>query len=438
VRALPLLYVYGEGSGDATITTNLISGFIQDDYRPRPNLTLNLGLRYDIDTNGNNPDFTHPLVPTPRGRDTNNFQPRFGFSWDVGSNGKHVVRGGVGLFTGRFLLVPSFSELQQNGVTGRQIGQRLNGLLLGLPAFILDPNNPRNTGLPLPVSITLLDTTLDNPQATQATLGWTTRLGDTGLYFDLEGIYVKGKNEIIVRDKNFPGNAAVAAAGRVVRPNPAYDQINTYTNEGRSEYKALVASLNGTLKGGHVIAASFTLADKKNINDDFSPALVDYPSDPFDIEAEYGRGRADERYRFVLSAVFRLPWQVTLAPIFEYGSGQPWNRRLGYDYNGDGKSSDRAAGVGRFSEDGPSFSQVSLRLTKRFAFGKSGGIDIIAEVFNLFDRKNYDVNSVQSGEFLSGPTLVNPSLPAVPNPRFGEYIATLPPFEAQLGVRLTF
>jgi hypothetical protein len=333
--------------------------------------------------------------------------------------------------------VPSFSELQQNGVTGRTIGQRVNGALLGLPQFALNPANPRNTGLPLNVAITLLDNELVNPQATQASLGWTTRLGASGLYFDLEGIYVKGKNEMIVRDKNFAGNAAVAA-GRPARPNTRYDQINTYTNEGRSEYKALVASVNGLVNGKHVVTASFTVADKKNINDDFSPALVDYPSDPFDIEAEYGRSRGDERFRAVLSAVFKLPWQLQLAPIFEYGSGQPWNPRLGYDFNADGKVADRAAGVGRFSMDGPKFVLASLRATKRIPFGKRGGVDLIAEAFNLFNRVNYDVNSVQSGQFLSGPTIANRAAASVPNPRYGQFTATLPPFEAQLGVRLTF
>ncbi|MBX7187640.1 MAG: TonB-dependent receptor [Vicinamibacteria bacterium] len=436
-RALPLLYVYGEGSGDATISTNQIAGFIQDDFRPKPNLTLNLALRYDLDTNGNNPDFTHPLVAAPRGRDSNNFQPRAGFSWDPASNGRNVIRGGVGLFTGRFLLVPAFGELQQNGVTGRVIGQRVNGALLGLPAFALNPANPRNSGLPLNVAITLLDRSYVNPQATQATLGWTTRLGGRGLYFDLEGVYVKGKNEIIVRDKNFAGNAAVAG-GAAARPNNKYDQINTYTNEGRSEYKAVIASINGTIKGGHIVTASFTYADKKNINDDFSPALVDYPSDPSNIEGEYGRSRADERFRAVISAVFRLPAAFTVAPILEYGSGQPWNQRVGYDFNGDGKVSDRAAGVSRFSSDGPRFKQVSLRLTRRFRFGAKGGVDAIAEGFNLFNTVNYDVNSVQSGQYLSGPTLTNKTAAYVANPRFGQYLATLPPREFQLGVRLTF
>lgn len=431
-RALPLQYIGGTGSGDATIDTNLISGFVQDDFRPRPDVTLSFGLRYDLDTAGNNPDFTHPLVPTPRGKDTNNFQPRFGFSWDVGGRGRHVVRGGVGLFTGRFLLVPAFTELQQNGVTGRIVSRRLNGALLGLPQFPLNPANPAGSGLPLAPDISLLDTSLVNPESTQTTLGVTTKLGDTGLFFDVEGIYVKGRKEIIIRDKNFGGNS------NPVRPSTRFAQVNTYTNEGRSEYKALVFSLNGTLRGGHVVTASFTVGSKKNTNDDFSPALVDYPSDPADIGAEYGRSRGDERYRVVLSGIFKLPAHFTLAPIYEYGSGQPWNRRLGYDFNGDGKFSDRAAGVPRFSQDGPRFSQLSLRLTKRVAFNERLGVELIAEAFNLLDTVNDDVNSVQTGEFLSGPTVANPLLPTVQNPRYGQFAATLPPREIQLGLRLTF
>ena len=66
------------------------------------------------------------------------------------------------------------------------------------------------------------------------------------------------------------------------------------------------------------------------------------------------------------------------------------------------------------------------------------GIDVIAEAFNLFNRINYDVNSIINGEFLSGPTLANGALARVVNPRFGQFTATLPPREVQLGVRFTF
>ncbi len=433
-RALPLLYAGATGSGQSIITTDLLSGFVQTDLRPATNVSLNLGLRYDLDTNGNNPDFTSPLQPTPRGRDTNNLQPRGGFSWDVTGKGTHVIRGGAGLFTGRYLLVPAHVELQQNGFTGRIIQQRINGAVLGLPAaFWLDPANPTTTGVALPRDASRIDSTLVSPQATQVTAGYTARLGRTGLFLDFEGVYVKGTDEVIIRDLNFKGNAAGGG-----RPDPTLNQINAYTNEGRSKYKAFIASLNGTLKGGHVVTASFTVADKKNINDDFSPALTDYPNDPSNIEAEYGRSRADERYRFVASGVFRLPYSLTVAPIFDYGSGQPWNHRLGYDYNGDGKNSDRPAGVGRFTEDGPDFFAVNLRVTYAAPIGGKVKADVIVEFFNLTNRVNYDVNSLQNGEFLSGPTLANPTLGAVKNPRFGQYTSTLPPFETQIGFRLRF
>jgi hypothetical protein len=441
-KALPLLYVGTTGSGESKLTTNIISGFIQDDLRPSPRLTINLGLRYDLDTSGNNPDYTDQLMTSARGRDVNNFQPRAGFSWDIIGNGRHVVRGGVGMFTGRYLLVPAHIETQQNGYTGRIIQQRINGALLGLPAFALDPNNPTTTGLPLTRDSGRIDASFVNPYSTQVTAGYSFRLGNSGLVADFEGIYVKGDDEIIIRDKNWLGNSTTGCnvAAAACRPNKSFNQINYYTNEGRSEYKAFVSSLTGTLQGGHLVTASFTIADKKNINDDFSPALTDYPSDPANIEAEWGRARADERYRFTSSAVIRLPARFTLSPIFEYGSVQPWNLRYGYDYNGDGKSSDRKPGVAKFSEDGPNFVSFNLRLTYGLPLGQAARADLIAEFFNLFNRVNYDVNSltVNGAEYLSGPTLQNPAAVAVPNPNFKKYTATLPPFEAQLGVRVIF
>ena len=441
-KALPLLYAGTTGAGDSKITTNLISGFIQDDLRPSPRVTINLGLRYDLDTNGNNPDYTSPAMTTARGRDMNNFQPRVGVSWDIMGDGRHVARGGVGMFTGRFLLVPAHIELQQNGYTGRIIQQRINGVLLGLPAFALDPNNPTTTGFPLTRDAGRIADSFANPYSTQVTGGYTFRLGNTGLFADFEGVYVKGKDEIIIRDLNWLGNGGTGCnvAAAACRPTKTFNQINAYSNEGRSEYKAFISSLTGTLKGGHLVTASFTIASKKNINDDFSPALTDYPSDPANLDAEWGRARADERYRFNASAVIRLPARFTLSPIFEYGSGQPWNHRYGYDYNGDGKSSDRKPGVAKFSEDGPTFASVNVRVTYRLPLGTRAKADLIAEFFNLTNRVNYDVNSltVNGAEFLSGPTLQN-SLPvAVPNPNYKKFTSTLPPFEAQLGVRFTF
>ena len=197
-------------------------------------------------------------------------------------------------------------------------------------------------------------------------------------------------------------------------------------------------SLNGTLKGGHIVTASVTFASKKNISDDFSPEFpTGYPNDPANIEAEYGRGRSSERYRFVLSGVFRLPYQISVAPVLEYGAGQPWTQRLGYDFNGDGKNSDRAVGVDRFGQDGPRYSNVNLRISKTLAFGGLG-VEVIAEAFNLFNTVNYDVSTIDGAQNLAGPTIANPAAAFRPNPNFGNASATLSPREVQLGLRLTF
>jgi hypothetical protein len=399
-----------------------------------------------VDTNGNNPGFTNPtFVPSPRKRDLNNIQPRGAFSWDIDGTGRNVVRGGAGIFDGSFLLVPPHTENQQNGVTGRKTYQNVNGLLYGLPqAYWLDPAHPTTTGIALPVNIALLDQKYVTPQATQANLGWTSRLSKTGLYFDTEFVYVKGTNEIALHDANWSGNAIYSTTH--VRPYTTYNQVNIYTNQGHSTYKAWIATVNGTLKGGHLITVSYTLASKHNISDDFSPEFpTGYPNDPANLAAEWGRSRSDERHRLVITAIFHLPYDFMASPVLEYGSGQPWTKRLGYDYNGDGVISDRPNGIvgglpvePRFGQNGPQYKSVNLRVTKALKLGGSHSVDLIFEAFNLANWTNYNVASIDGALYLSGPTIASPTTALVPNPNFGKYSATLPSREMQLGLRWSF
>ncbi|MFP5245239.1 MAG: TonB-dependent receptor domain-containing protein, partial [Thermoanaerobaculia bacterium] len=291
-RQLPLAYAYGVGSSDVTSDTDIYGLFLEDSWRPNTKLTVNAGIRYDLDKNGNNEGFTHPLIPEPREADTNNYQPRVSFTYDLRGDGTNVLRGGAGIFTGRYLLVPALTELQQNGVTGRVTFTRINGALLGLPQFALDVNNPTTTGIPSKPAIALLSPDYHNPESRQITLGYTTKLGSSRLYLDTEAVYVKGEDEIVIHDVNWTGNATRT------RPFTQYDQVNMYTNEGRSEYKALILALNGHIRQRDLITASITISDKKNISDDFSPDFpTGYPNDPADMEAEWGYARGHERYR---------------------------------------------------------------------------------------------------------------------------------------------
>jgi hypothetical protein len=435
-RRTPIFYMYADGSSDVTLRTWQITTFAQQELRPRTDVTIKAGFRYDLDTDGNNPGYTHPFVPASRPRDLDNLQPRFALTWNVGNRGSHVVRGSVGRFTARFPTGPSLRERQLNGVTGRVVRQRRNGVLFGRPDLPLDLANPRETGLPVPPSAFLLDRELDAPDSAQASAGYTMRIGRTGLYLDIEGLVARGWNEFFLRDWNWTGNATP------VRPDPAWGAVRAVTNDGRSRYRALVASLTGTLPGGHLVSVSVTGSRKRTVTDDFDPeATFGYPSDSADIDAEYGRARSDEQVRAVGSGVWHLPWAITLGTVVEYGSGQPWNRRYGYDYNGDSALGDRVAGEARNDQPGPSFAQASVRLSKRIRVARTS-IDAIVEVFNLFNTVNEDVQSlVDSGNgahYLSGPTLQNPSRPYVANPNFGRYTDSLAPREIQLGLRWRF
>jgi hypothetical protein len=421
-RNVPISYSYGIGSSTQDLETDAVGVFIQDDWRVNATLTVGLGLRYDLELGGNNPDFEHPLVGH-RGHDTDNVQPRLSLVWDLGGAGRTILRGGAGRYTGRYLVFPAIWELQFNGVSGRQLFTRVS-----VPGNPIDITDPEHTGLLLPPDISLLADDLEAPESTQANLGLSQRLGSSGLVLGVDAMWAEGRNELVYRDTNWKGNDDPCMRDPVptfsCRIDPGYTAIDRYTNEGRSRYRALSVGLSGTLEGGHLLSASLTFGDKKNIMDD---ALTNVkPSDSADVEGEWGRSSTDERVRLVVSGVFYLPWGLTLAPVYEYGSGRPWNVLVGDDDNGDLSYFDRQPGHRRNDQDGPRFSQLSLRLTKAVPLGRGNRFDLIVEVFNVFNTTNYDATSVDNA-YLDGT-----------NPRFGEYTATLPPREIQLGLRYVF
>ncbi len=420
-RAMPLLYYYGEGSGRAVLANDIWGAFVHDDWLLRPDLTVSLGLRYDLETSSGNPGFTHPLVGE-RSRDTDNIQPRLGASWDLSGDGREVLRAAVGRYVGRVFLLGTGYELIYNGERGRELRRNVSVPDLGL---WLDPADPEHTGYALAPDIQLLADDLEAPESLQASLGFSHRLGSSGLALDLEGVWVDTAKLMVGRDRNWAGNAT---PGRV---NPDYTEIVRYSSEGRAEYRALRVGLNGTVAGGHLVAASLALVDSTG-HGLVWPGIAS-PSDPADLEAEWGPGPTDERYRLVVSGVFRLPWGLTVAPFYEYGSGLPWNRVLGYDANGDLAFDDRDPGVGHNDQDGPPFRQLNLRLSKTFGLGP-GELELIVEGFNVFDTTNYDVTSVVNAMYIFDPTVAG----YVPNPRFGDSTATHPPREVQLGLRYSF
>lgn len=169
----PGVFIEGFGDPNSSIKNRPLAFFAQDSWKVRPNLTLNYGVRYDVELTDTIPTspFTDPLtgialtaadlqtaqdvVGVQQGfpRDTNNIAPRVGFAWDVKGNGKTVVRGAYGLFYDHPLLAVAFnsdigdaSQQQQytNVLPGSPSPDQLLNLLQIFQGTVCSPasNNP--------------------------------------------------------------------------------------------------------------------------------------------------------------------------------------------------------------------------------------------------------------------------------------------------------
>jgi hypothetical protein len=168
------------------------------------------------------------------------------------------------------------------------------------------------------------------------------------------------------------------------------------------------------------------------------------------LAIDFGPTQFDERNRFNGSGVFQLPWGFQVNPIFTWSTARPYSALAGLDLNGDGQSVlDRACvGLGPATNGcqfvppnsfrGKALIQLDLRTAKEFHFGERMKLQLMAEMYNLFNRKN-SCNNVDKTFYSSGGTL---------SPTFGDpagycggqgYGAPFGgPYRTQVGFRFEF
>jgi hypothetical protein len=338
--------------------------FLQDEWRARRGLTVNAGLRYDVE-----------WLPAPIHADTDNLSPRLGLAWAPGS-GRTVVRASTGLFFDRVPLRATSNALQRDGSRYRTAVLPFGAA--GAPVFpAVRPAFPDG----LLASVTTIDPDIEAAQGWQSSVQVERQLGSATA---VAVGYLRNRTTgiILSRNVNAPTLTAAEAAARGIanlgRPDPRFANVTRYGSLGRAHYDGLTLSARRRFTRALNGRVAYTWSRSK---DDAGNAFFFTPQDSNDVAAEWGPSDHDQRHRLVASATAVGLAGFQLSGIFTYGSPLPFNVVTGTDRNSDTTVNDRPAGVSRNSERGFSFASLDLRLGRRFAIGRARAVELIAEGF---------------------------------------------------------
>ncbi|MGH9402585.1 MAG: TonB-dependent receptor [Terriglobia bacterium] len=460
-------YTQSYGNAQYTVNDTLWALFAQDDYRLRPDLTVNLGLRYERQT------FTDS---------TKDFAPRAGFAYNVRGDGKTVIRGGFGIYTSQ-IVDNSAANYALGGPTGifnytaapGQTGFPASVAAAPLPAFpagaiapvrslYVRPGESGSLSQFFPTSVLLgYPNELLSPYTEQWTFGFERELKPAWvLSMDYVGSHSVKVNRPLDVDppspfiRTAPGQVRSAQAANCTRPlwvwwynqqgiacNPAsptssqppYALIQSDVNDGFGYYDALDIDLNHRFSHGVSMLASYTWSHAIDNVDPDVPGQN--PNDPnFTGATETGNAIFDQRHRFVLSGEYAGPWKIRLGGVATLGSGLPYDITTGATNSGDiGGTTDRpvinGAVVGRNTGRGGSICDFAPFVERPFTLRKeSVELNLRAEAFNVFNHPNF---VGYSGTWGDG---------AAPGPGFGLPLAgitnQLPAREIQFSAKLTF
>lgn len=456
------------------VDNNFFAAFIQDDWRVLPNLTFNLGLRYELDTNVKNVsgyDQINPLVASfyrgGRKADRNNFAPRVGFNLAL-LNDKLSIHGGYGIYYDRVTLQLITLERGLDGralpvevragnaitaPNGQPVFLDMNGRFLpGAPTFA----NPF-TGFILPGAgasgINIIDNDLQNPMVQQTNVGiqW-----EFTRNYVVRADYLRnfGTNFIIGRNIGVVNNPVVGGPDRVVNLESS---VKFY-------YDGLLLSLEKRFADRFGFRAAYTLSKAFNYANDDQIPFSNGPIDPNNLQREFGPTPNDQRHRFTAAGTVELPYGFRVSPILTLASGVPMDiilpngqsRIPQLQRNAGGRIFKNAGELNnfltalnatlpanqrlplapanaRFNDD---FSSLDVRFSKVFTFKERFKLEPILEVFNLFNTTNVlgvsNTNYSGFGNVLGTPTFGQPLTTA------GGVFGSGGPRAFQLAGRFTF
>jgi Carboxypeptidase regulatory-like domain len=391
----PTNYTRRLGSSEFTIPDRVYSAFVQDSWRPRPNVTINGGVRFDRAA------YARQLV-------TNDVSPRLAVSLDPNNSGRTVVRAGGGLFRDKI-------SLNQWLIIVLNVINATDFVVITNPGYP-DPTGGRPAAQG-PPNTERFDPGMQTPYASQATAGVKRDLGG-GFAVSADYLYVRGFDQLRRRDLNAPRD------GTTVRPDPTIGRVLLHESTGDRNYHALILAAERRFANRWRFTSAYTLSRSRSNSEARNTTTL--PTNQYDLDADWGPADNDARHNFVATGQITLPFDVHLAGILQVRSAFPFNVVSGRDTNNDSRSGDRpdpnpigpfptngVSAYGRFSIPvnrpgtltrnafrGPDFRSADLRLSKVVPLGRRK-IELLAEGFNITNRVNFNgyQGSIQSRLF---------------------------------------
>lgn len=449
----PAVASRGLGNGFGNLRSANIGIYFKDDWKVTPQLTFNLGLRWELYTPTTEATDRLTTFSTELGRhvsaqepdrgglpralyhgDYNNFAPRLGLAWRPFSHNKTVIRSGYGVFYN--LVVTGIAMVMRQNTPHAERSQFFNDPLV--PEFTMADAFSR-PGIPL-ISLTSIDPNFRNGYNQQWTVDFQQELlSDLALtvgYIGNKGSKIQGGNTRNI-NQPIPGPGPLNSR----RPYPNYSTISEYSNFGNSIYHALSVDLKRRMSGGFSSSVSYRWA---HLIDEGGLSAWGFTSDSlrrsaYDTEAERGNSTFDARHRFVWNFIWDLPigpnraigsdlsgftgmllsgWQMNA--IVTLQTGTPIDVSLPFDNSGTGCCNDRPDSVGdpnngprtpeqwfntaafvapppgtfgntgRNVVTGPGIQTVDFSIFKTTRVMGTQTLQFRAEVFNLLNHPNFE------------------------------------------------
>ena len=357
----PYAFIEQVGNGQVNFLEKVVGLFAQDEIRLRPNLSVDVGLRYD---------WQNYIL------NRYNFGPRFSFAYSPDAQGRTVVRGGAGIFYDRTGPGPIQDLLRYDG-------QHLLRYVLTNPGY----PNPLAGGETFgaePPSVVRLAPDLTIPDSLQYSVSVERQLQPKStLAMTLSGS--RGYDQFLSRDINAP-----LPPDYLARPDPAFGVIREIESTGVARAINLGVTLRGQVTKYFTGTAQYT--EGRSWNN--TGGITWMPPNSYDVSQEYGPSDNERRHVVELFGSLTAGRWANIGVSFEGYSGRPYSLITGLDEFNTGTANARPPGVGRNTLRAPGYADLDLRWSHEFPFVPSGqprakrtttfGID----AFNILNRVN--------------------------------------------------